>query len=153
MAEYLDTADADFEQRFETVLGSKREDAPDVDAAVAEIIADVRARGDDALIELTAKFDGLELTPESLAFSAAEIDEQCAKVPAEERSALELAACRIRAFHQRQMPEDAFWTDEAGASGYEITFSHPTLLMAKRLCHGFQAPYIRFRPACADHLP
>ena len=69
MPQFLSTTDAGFEAAFTTLLGAKREDAPDVDAAVAAIIADVRDRGDAALIELTAKFDRLELTPETLAFT------------------------------------------------------------------------------------
>ncbi len=80
--------------------------------AVAAIIADVRARGDAAVIELTARFDRLALTPETLAFSAAEIDAEIAKVSPEDRAALELAADRIRAYHDRQRPEDARWTDD-----------------------------------------
>jgi histidinol dehydrogenase len=96
-------------------LGLKREEAEDVDQAVAAIIADVRARGDAAVIELTAKFDRTHLTPETLAFSAEEIAEECAKVLPADRAALELAAERIRAYHSRQMPQDAQWTDEVGA--------------------------------------
>lgn len=115
MPHFLDTTDADFESRFTAILGLKREDSPDVDAAVAAIIADVRARGDAAVIELTAKFDRLDLAPEGLAFSAAEIDAEIAKVPVAERAALETAALRIRAYHERQLPEDALWTDANGA--------------------------------------
>jgi histidinol dehydrogenase len=111
----LSTADPGFEAAFAGLLAMKREDAPDVDSAVAAIIAEVRARGDAALIELTARFDRLELTPDRLAFSAAEIAAECAKVGAEDRAALELAAGRIRAYHERQMPQDARWTDAAGA--------------------------------------
>jgi histidinol dehydrogenase len=116
MPQFLNTNDEDFEDRFQALLGMKREDAPDVDAAVAEIIADVRARGDAALIELTARFDGLDLTPETFAFSRDEIDAAVASVDRSERDALELAAARIRAYHRRQMPEDQSWTDEAGAT-------------------------------------
>jgi histidinol dehydrogenase len=115
MPQFLSTSDTDFEQRFAALLGMKREDSPDVDATVAEIIADVRARGDAAVIDLTRRFDRLDLTPETLAFTAAEIDAECAKVPAAERDALELAATRIRAYHQRQMPADDSWTDASGA--------------------------------------
>lgn len=111
----LSTADAGFETAFAGLLAMKREDAPDVDAAVAAIIAEVRGRGDAALIELTARFDGLDLTPGRLAFSPDEIAAECAKVGAEDRAALELAAGRIRAYHERQMPQDARWTDAAGA--------------------------------------
>jgi histidinol dehydrogenase len=116
MVQFLHTRDADFETRFATLLSAKREDSPDVDAVVADIIADVRARGDVAVIELTSKFDRLDLSPETLAFSPAEIEAECSKVTAEDRAALELAAARIRAYHERQMPQDASWTDEAGAT-------------------------------------
>jgi histidinol dehydrogenase len=116
MPSFLTTRDADFEARFIALMGMKREEAEDVDQAVAGIIADVRARGDAAVIELTAKFDRLQLTPETLAFSPEEIEAECAKVSPEDRAALELAAERIRAYHARQLPEDAMWTDAAGAS-------------------------------------
>ena len=116
MPQFLSTTDADFETRFTAVLNAKREDSPDVDAIVAGIIADVRKRGDAALIDLTSKFDRMDLTPDTLAFSPEEIEAACASVPETERAALELAAERIRAYHERQMPEDASWTDEAGAT-------------------------------------
>ncbi len=113
---FLNTRDAGFEAAFSALLGMKREDSPDVDAVVAGIIADVRARGDAAVIELTAKFDRLELAADGLAFSEAEIEAECARVSDEDRAALELAAERIRAYHARQMPEDARWEDAAGAT-------------------------------------
>jgi len=116
MPSFLNTKDADFEARFTALLGQKREDSPDVDDAVAAIIADVRARGDAAVLELTARFDKLELTSESMAFTKAEIEAEIAKVAPEDRAALELAAERIRAYHARQMPEDALWQDVSGAT-------------------------------------
>ena len=111
----LDAAAPDFEARFTDLLNAKREDSPDVDDIVAGIIADVRARGDAAVIALTERFDRLTLTPGTLRFSQAEIAALIAQVPETERAALELAAERIRAYHARQMPEDASWTDESGA--------------------------------------
>merc|ERR1711969_537636 len=116
MPVFLDTTDPDFEIAFSRLLTAKREDSPDVDDTVAAIIADVRARGDAALIDYTARFDRLELTPERLAFTPEEIEEECARVPDDERAALEKAAERIRAYHVRQMPEDALWTDPDGAT-------------------------------------
>lgn len=116
MPQFLSTTDADFETRFTAVLNAKREDSPDVDAVVAGIITDVRTRGDAALIDLTSKFDRMDLTPDTFAFSPEEIEAACASVPDTEHAALELAAERIRAYHERQMPEDASWTDEAGAT-------------------------------------
>jgi len=116
MPQLFKTTDDDFEDRFAALLSAKREDAPDVDEAVAGIIADVRERGDAALIELTAKYDRIELTSESLAFTQDEIAAEIAKVDPDERDALELAAIRIRDYHARQMPEDANWTDSNGAT-------------------------------------
>jgi histidinol dehydrogenase len=115
MPVFLNAADSNFETEFSALLSAKREDSPDVDNVVAEIIADVRARGDVAVLELTKKFDRLALTPETLRFSESEIDTLVAKVPAHEREALEQAAERIRAYHARQIPEDARWVDETGA--------------------------------------
>ena len=116
MAAFLSTADTDFAARFARLLGIKREEAEDVDHAAAAIIADVRARGDAALFELTLRYDRLALTPATLAFSPAEIDAACAKVAPSDRAALELAASRIRAYHERQVPPDAQWTDDVGAT-------------------------------------
>jgi histidinol dehydrogenase len=112
----LNTQDAAFEAGFRHMLGAKREDSGDVNDVVAAIIADVRQRGDRALRELTARFDRLELAPGRLAFSAAEVDAEVARVSTEDRAALELAAERIRAYHARQMPRDDSWTDAEGAT-------------------------------------
>ncbi|WP_298430788.1 histidinol dehydrogenase [uncultured Jannaschia sp.] len=116
MPQFLDTTDADFDARFSALLTMKREDAPDVDDAVAAIIADVRTRGDAAVLELTARFDRLELTADRMRVSEAEIDAAVAEVSPEDRAALELASARIEAYHARQMPADESWTDETGAT-------------------------------------
>ncbi len=116
MPVFLDTTEADFEARFTQLLSAKREDSPDVDDTVAGIIADVRARGDAAVLELTEKFDRMSIEAEAMAFSVAEVDAEIAKVPSAERDALELAAERIRAYHARQMPADDSWTDDSGAT-------------------------------------
>ncbi len=116
MPVFLSTAEAGFEARFADFLDAKREAEIDVDETVAGIIADVRRRGDAAVIELTAKFDRLDLTPATLAFTPDEIEAEIARVDAGDRAALEQAAERIRAYHARQRPEDAGWTDAAGAA-------------------------------------
>ncbi len=116
MPQVLSTTDAGFESEFARILEMKREDAPDVDADVAAIIADVRARGDAAVIDLTQRFDRLTLEPETMAFTSGEIDTACAAVPEAERAALDLAAERIRAYHERQRPADESWTDATGAT-------------------------------------
>jgi len=117
MPVFLTSAEADFEQSFTTLLNAKREDSPDVDAVVADIIADVRGRGDAALLELTQKFDRLDL-PDSatLRITAEEVDDAIKSVSEAERAALELAADRIRAYHAEQMPENNSWTDASGAT-------------------------------------
>ena len=116
MPQFLDAQAADFEVAFNTLLNAKREDSPDVDAIVAGIIADVRARGDEAVLELTEKFDRIKLTPDTMRVTADEVEEAASQVAPDVRAALELAAERITAYHSRQMPEDAEWTDEAGAT-------------------------------------
>jgi histidinol dehydrogenase len=113
---FLNTADPGFEAAFQALLGQKREEAEDVDQVVAHIIADVRARGDQAVVDLSTRFDRLTLTPETLAFSKAEIAAEIAKVTPEDRAALELAATRIRSYHERQKPQDESWTDPVGAT-------------------------------------
>jgi histidinol dehydrogenase len=115
MPAFLNTRDSDFEPRFARLLAAKREADADVDAEVAAIMADVAARGDAAVIELTARWDRAALTPATLAYATAEIDAAVAAVAPADRAALELAAERIRAYHRRQLPADARWTDPTGA--------------------------------------
>lgn len=112
MAQFLDTTAPEFDTQFAALLAAKREDATDVHDTVASILADVRARGDDAVRELTQNFDR---TDAPMRITQAEIDAACAAVPEAERDALTLAADRIRAYHSRQLPQDEMWTDPAGA--------------------------------------
>jgi histidinol dehydrogenase len=116
MPQFLSTDATDFETHFSALLSMKREDSPEVGEVVSGIITHVRAHGDAAVIELTHRFDRIALTPATLAFTKAEIDAAVAAVPAAERAALELAADRIRAYHDRQMPADESWTDATGAT-------------------------------------
>ncbi len=115
MARLLTRQDPDFEVRLGVLLADGRETKAEVDAAVAEIIADVRARGDRAVIDWTGRLDRLALTARELAFPQGEIDAACASVGRAERAALEQAAARIRDYHARQRPEDARWRDADGA--------------------------------------
>lgn len=110
----LDAQDPEFNQRFQALMSVKRESAPDVEQAVRAIIADVQARGDAALVELTAKFDRLTLTPATLRVSAAEIDAAEAACDPEALAALKLARDRIEAYHARQKPSDDRFTDALG---------------------------------------
>src|SRR5262245_24225248 len=110
----LDARDADFDQRFRAFLGVKREAAADVEAAVRAIIDDVKARGDAALIDLTRKFDRLDLSKAGLRVSAAEIDAAMAACDKDALDALKLARDRIEAYHLRQKPKDDRFTDALG---------------------------------------
>jgi histidinol dehydrogenase len=110
----LKTADPDFEDRFKALLAVKRETASDVNDAVAAIIAKVRAEGDSALIELTRRFDGLDLEVAGIRVAAAEIEAACAKIDAKTLAALELAHERILDHHKRQLPSDDRYTDATG---------------------------------------
>lgn len=122
MPALLDTRRPDFEQQFRGLLEAKRETADDVNAAVAAITADVRTRGDAALIEYTHRFDGLALAASNLRIGVEEIARAAKQVPAAERAALERAADRIRVFHERQLPKGDRFIDETGAElGYRWT--------------------------------
>ena len=115
MARFLRTDEDGFDAAFAGILGAKREEAADVDEAVAAIIADVRARGDAALVEYTQRFDRTEVEGR-IRIAADEIEDAARRVPSVEMDALHLAADRIRAYHARQAPQDEWWTDEVGAS-------------------------------------
>ena len=112
----LDSAADDFESRFVELLASKREASQEVGDIVAGIIADVRARGDEAVAELTNKFDKAGVTSETLRFSAEEIAEAAARVTPDVREALQTAHDRIKSHHERQMPKDDIYTDALGVT-------------------------------------
>ena len=105
MARRLNASDASFDADFQKLLFAKRDVEEDVALAVRGIIADVRARGDAALIELTNKFDRAGVTKETLKLSSAEIEAALTQVSKEQMAAIETAAARIEAYHRRQMPE------------------------------------------------
>ena len=115
MAVRLDNRQDDFEHAFAALLASKREATVDVATTVADILADVRSRGDAALLELTARFDKLRAdSMADLSVHQADIDAALAGLDDELRHALETAAARIRSFHERQRPEGFDLTDEDG---------------------------------------
>jgi histidinol dehydrogenase len=115
MARRLNATDASFAADFDKLLFAKREEEEDVAHTVRGMIADVRERGDDALVELTNRFDRAGVTRETLKLSAAEIDRALAAVSKEQLTAIETAARRIEAYHQRQLPADERFTDDTGA--------------------------------------
>jgi histidinol dehydrogenase len=114
MAVWLKIADPDFEDRFKALLAEKREQAADVNAAVAGIVARVRDEGDAALYDLTLRFDELDLHEVGLKIAASEIEAARAQVDARTREALKLAHDRILAHHERQRPKDDIYKDALG---------------------------------------
>jgi len=114
MARRLNSAETGFAAEFASLLAERRGGPSGNAAKVAEIIADVRTRGDDALIDYTFCFDDLDLTAAELRLTADEIGAAAAECPDETRAALAFAAARIEAFHQRQMPTDLDYTDSSG---------------------------------------
>ena len=114
MVLWLERSAADFESRFAELLGAKRESAEDVTADVAAIIARVREEGDAALIDLTLRFDKLDLRAAGIEVSPKEISGARAGVAPETIAALELAHERILKHHRRQLPRDDFYTDSQG---------------------------------------
>jgi histidinol dehydrogenase len=115
MARRLNASDAAFQAQFQQLLFAQREEQDDVAAVVRGIIADVRARGDAALVELTNKFDRANVRVETLKLSPVEIEAGLAKVSKDQLKAIETAALRIERYHKRQLPQDERFTDEAGA--------------------------------------
>jgi len=111
---FLTTTDAGFPAAFTALLAQSRDSAENVQGAVAAIIADVRARGDEALIDTTARFDRFSLSPEKIRIPHVEIEAAVAAIPATLMAALELAATRIAVFHRLQRPADLQTTDAAG---------------------------------------
>ena len=96
---FLNFDDPTFVQRFEDLFNSDRNDNLDVNRVVIDILADVKTRGDEAILELTNRFDKIELDKETLRFTKNEIEEISSTISFDERKALDLAATRIRVYH------------------------------------------------------
>ncbi|KAB1109529.1 histidinol dehydrogenase [Neorhizobium galegae] len=114
MAIWLDQASQDFEAKFSAFLSTKREVSEDVNTVVRAIIDDVRARGDQALIDYSARFDGIDLAKVGIKVTEAEIDAALAATDRKVIDALTFAAERIERHHARQMPKDDIYEDAIG---------------------------------------
>ena len=117
MAVKLNTSDHGFKDQFTTLLNSKREDSVDVSDTVNAIIGDVMARGDAAVLELTHKFDRIDAgSMAELALTADDLAAAYDRIDDELKSSLSTAASRIRAFHEKQLPQDIAYQDDAGVA-------------------------------------
>lgn len=114
MAIWLEQTSVDFEAQFKAFLSTKREVSEDVNAVVKAIIDDVRARGDAALIDYSARFDGVDLAKDGIRISETEVDAAIAQTDPAVIDALKLAAERIEKHHARQMPKDDIYEDAIG---------------------------------------
>ena len=122
----LSTADADFEQKFRARLHWSAEQDAAIEERVAAILADVRARGDAAVLEYTARFDGVQAASMgALQLKADELAAAFDSLPTEQRQALQAAAGRIRRYHEWQKTqggETATYRDEDGTLlGQKVT--------------------------------
>ena len=111
----LSTRDPGFDKAFKRLVRERRESDEDVARDVALILSDVRNRGDAALAELTQRFDGHSLAEDAnWRIELADCRDAFEALKPELRAALELAAARIRAYHEAQKPQDRDHTDETG---------------------------------------
>ena len=119
----LSTTQPDFDQRLAELLAFEAAQDPQVDATVAAILADVKTRGDAAVLEYTARFDGVAAdTLAALEIPKSDLQAALSRIPAARRAALEAAAARVRDYHQRQRAQSWGYTDADGNElGQQIT--------------------------------
>ncbi|MDQ7011753.1 MAG: histidinol dehydrogenase [Mariprofundaceae bacterium] len=118
----LSSTQDDFNVRLDALLGRETDTGADVQHLVADILADVKQRGDAALCEYTRRFDGWECTPDTLVITREQMETAWRAVSDEDREALQLAADRIRAYHEHQRQESWEYTDDTGLTlGQRIT--------------------------------
>jgi histidinol dehydrogenase len=119
----LDSTTPDFADRLATLIAFESAQDPAVDATVAGIVADVRARGDVALLEYTQRFDRVSATSvAALEITAADMRRAFDGLPADQRAALQTAAARVRAYHERQKMASWSYREPDGSElGQQVT--------------------------------
>ena len=113
----------DFAVRLAALLAFEAAQDPQIDTAVAAILAEVKQRGDAALLDYTKRFDGVTAgSAAELEISRAELQRALDGLPATQRAALETAAARVRAYHERQLAQSWSYTEEDGTRlGQQVT--------------------------------
>lgn len=112
----LNSADADFEARFDALIAHRGEALDAAEAIAREVLADVKKNGLDAVLRYSAKYDGLALSKDDLRVSSAQIDQSYRACAPDLIDALNAAANRIRAFHDAHKPQDARYVDTEGVT-------------------------------------
>lgn len=113
------TTQSDFQTIFNRLLATRAMDTSAVKQPVSEILENVRDNGDIALCDYTKRFDRLDITPQKLRITDEEIQAACKQIPAELMDALDIAAKRIKSFHEKQLPPNLHYEDE---SGFELGY-------------------------------
>jgi len=118
----LDSTQADFSAQLDALLCRETDTGADVQNLVADILADVKKRGDAALCTYTSQFDGWDCDASNMVISREDMEQAWFKVSDMDRKSLQLAADRIRVYHEKQVQEDWSFTDDAGLTlGQKIT--------------------------------
>ncbi len=110
----LDTRETDFQVRFQRFVDTRREADANISANVAAILARVRSEGDGAVADLTQRWDGHDLDVSGWHVSREDCARAYRTIDSTLQSALQLAAARISAYHERQRPADSDWIDDTG---------------------------------------
>jgi histidinol dehydrogenase len=118
----LNSTDVDFGQALEKLLAFEDAQDESIYATVSAILADIKKRGDEALLEYTRRFDRLEVAAAELELPLTRLDEALRRLPADQRKALEQAALRVRAYHEKQLAHSWSYTEPDGTLlGQKIT--------------------------------
>ncbi|MBP8309973.1 MAG: histidinol dehydrogenase [Burkholderiaceae bacterium] len=123
MIHQLDTRDSDFDARLASLLAHDPGQDESIERTVADILRDVRQRGDEAVLEYTRRFDRLDIgDARALELPATELEAALAGLPAAQREALEAAATRVRSYHEHQRAESWSYTEADGTRlGQKVT--------------------------------
>ena len=116
MAQRLNSKDKDFAAAFDAFVNKPRADGDDVSAVVREVITSIRKDGVEALIRYSKKFDRFDLTPENIRVTRDEVEDAEAACEWDDLAALDFAAARIRSYHEKQIPKDERYIDDAGVT-------------------------------------
>ncbi len=118
----LNSSDAAFKEQLESLLANTDEPTAEISRTVESILADVKTRGDAALLEYTNRFDDRDAAIEDLEIHASELEKALETIPAELRKGLEHAASRVREYHDRQKLESWLYKDKEGNTlGQQVT--------------------------------